>query len=86
MSAHRLNARLDDDLAAKLAALRRATKQSTTEVVRSALELYHDTVVRRVGSAAAIFDEEGFVGCSDGPADLSERYKAYAAKGVAKKT
>ena len=85
--AHRLKTRLDDDLAAKLAAVRRATKQTTTDVVRAALELYYERVTK--GSAASmrrVFEETGFIGCADGPADLSGRYKDYLTKGLRKKT
>ena len=69
----RINARLDDDLARKVDALRKRTGQSTTDILRASLESYYVTVTRDAGPAAGL---AAFVGCADGPADLSEDYKS----------
>ena len=70
----RLNARIDAPLAKKVAALRRATKQTTTGVVRAALERYFEAISRDA-QPYALLSESGFIGCADGPADLSSSYK-----------
>lgn len=80
----RLNARIDAPLAKKVAMLRRATRQSTTEVVRTALEKYYDAVAREA-SPHEILTQSGFIGCADGPADLSSTYKSELQKSLARK-
>jgi predicted transcriptional regulator len=82
----RINARLDEALAEKVDEIRRATKQSTTEVVITALEQYHERIQAQA-QAYPSFSEAGFIGCAEGPADLSTDYKRlidYANKGVAR--
>jgi len=83
--AHRLNARVDDELAAKVEALRRLTKKSTTDIVKAAIELYYDTVRGTGGRAADLLEQAGFIGCADGPEDLSESYKDELASSLADK-
>jgi predicted transcriptional regulator len=74
----RINARLDDALARKLEDIRRRTGQSTTDVVLTAIEQYHERLEPPAGSrAAAIFEETGFLGCADGPRELADAYKSY---------
>ncbi len=80
--ATRLNARIDEGLARKVEALRRATKQTTTEVVRVAIERYYE----QVGTEARPYDalaRGGFIGCADGPADLSVTYKRELTRSLA---
>jgi hypothetical protein len=72
---HRLNARIDDELAAKLERLRRRTNKSITEVVRASIELYYERFEEGAQSAAHILDGAGFVGCGDADPDLSTTYK-----------
>jgi predicted transcriptional regulator len=69
----RINARLEPELAKKLAYLRRRTGKSTTEIVRESLESYYERVRRACEPASALAD---FIGSAEGPADLSETYKA----------
>jgi hypothetical protein len=71
----RLNARLTDELARKLEALERATGQSTSDVVRSALERYFDEVCGPARSAKNAILGSGLVGCGEAEADLSATYK-----------
>ncbi len=71
----RLNARIDGPLAEKVAVLRRATRQTTTEVVRVALERYYDAVEREARPYDLLVNG-GFIGCAEGPSDLSLTYKA----------
>jgi hypothetical protein len=80
----RLNARIDPSLARKVATLRRATKQTTTEVVRTALERYFEAITREASPYERL-SESGFVGCADGPADLSATYKDQLARSLTTK-
>ena len=84
-SAKRINARLDGPLANKVAYLRAQTNKSTTEVVRESIERYYEAVERRGGSALEIMTRTGFVGCADGPRDLSRRYKEALRESLGKK-
>jgi predicted transcriptional regulator len=83
---YRLNARLDDELAAKLERLQRRTNKSVTEVVRASIELYYERFEEASQGAARILDEAGFVGCGDADADLSTTYKDRFDKTLAAKT
>lgn len=71
----RINARLDDELAAKLEVIRRRTGQTLTAIVEAALEAY---VARETTSdALKVFEANGFVGVSRGPADLARKAKKH---------
>jgi hypothetical protein len=83
---NRINARLDDELAAALERVRRRTKKSTTEMVRESLALYCQRFAAAAGDAAQIFDEHGFIGCGEGTRDLSSTYKRSLADSLAAKT
>jgi hypothetical protein len=69
----RINARLEGELARKLSYLRERTAQSTTEVIRTAIEAYFEQVAGAAGPGVLLRD---FVGCASGSPDLAERYKA----------
>jgi hypothetical protein len=71
----RINARLDAELSRKLTLLRRRTAQSTTEVLKAALECYFERISGAdvVAARAQLAD---FVGCADADEGLSTRYKA----------
>ncbi len=71
----RLNARIDDELARKIEVLRRRLDVTTTEVVRRSVERFYQLTVEEAGGAAAIIERSGLIGCAEGPADLSARYK-----------
>lgn len=70
----RLNARIDASLAKKMATLRRVTGQTTTDIVRVAIERYYASVEREA-RPYALLEEGGLIGCADGPSDLSIAYK-----------
>ncbi len=78
----RLNARLEPELGKKLASLRRRTGLGTSDVVRTSIERYYETV--RVGGtdARAVLEVTGFLASGEGPADLSERYKEHLVEGL----
>ena len=81
----RLNARLPEELARKLEALERATGQSTSDVVRAALERYFAEVCGPGRSARDAILASGLVGCSEAEADLSTTYKARLHEGLGRK-
>ncbi len=82
--AARLNARIDAPLAEKVATLRRVTGQTTTDVVRVAIERYFESVEREARPYEALTDG-GFIGCAEGPADLSVTYKDDLAESIERK-
>ncbi len=69
----RINARLDGELARKLAHLQARTGKSTTELIRASIEGYFDRVAGAAGPRA-LLDE--FVGCASAQPDLSQIYKS----------
>ncbi|RLB54362.1 MAG: CopG family transcriptional regulator [Deltaproteobacteria bacterium] len=73
---NRLNARIDDELAAKLEYLTRRTRQSVTEIVRDSIELYYKRFqAEGAGDVSRIMEEAGFIGCGEDDPDLSTSYK-----------
>ncbi|MBX7196574.1 MAG: hypothetical protein K1X94_31265 [Sandaracinaceae bacterium] len=73
----RVNARLDAAVSLKLDEIRRRTGQSTTAVLVTAIEQYHQHLVSSDVGAHGIFAEAGFLGCAEGPRDLAENAKQY---------
>jgi hypothetical protein len=78
----RINARIDEALATKLAELRRRTGKSTTEVLQAALESYYADVGATSDPGRLL---AGFIGCADGPRALSTNYKAELLRSLTKK-
>jgi predicted transcriptional regulator len=81
----RLNARLPEELARKLEALERATGQSTSNVVRVALERYFTEICVPGRSAREAIYQSGLVGCGEAEADLSATYKSRLHEGLGRK-
>ncbi len=81
----RLNARITEQQAAQLEALRTMAGQSVSEVVRAALGLYYQTLCPTGGSARLALLESGFIGCGEGPQELSETYKEELLAGIESK-
>ena len=69
----RINARLGEDLARKLDYLAERTQQSASDVLRESIAAYYREIEESAARAADLLDE--FVGCVDGPRDLSSKYK-----------
>jgi hypothetical protein len=69
----RINARLPPDVAQKVAYLSKRTGSSTTDVLLASIEYYYAAVTTSEASSAQTL--AGFVGCADGPHDLSSSYK-----------
>jgi hypothetical protein len=81
----RVNARLPASSARKLAYLQKARGLSATEVIQQAIDRYHEATTDERESPAEILSRAGFVGCADGPVDLSSRYKAGLSTSLQKK-
>jgi hypothetical protein len=81
----RLNTRLPEELARKLEALERATGQSTSDVVRAALERYFTEICGPGRSARDPILGSGLVGCGEAEADLSKTYKSRLHEGLGRK-
>ncbi len=60
---------------------------STTEVLLASIERYYAAMTegRAEGTAARALAEAGFIGCAEGPADLSSSYKSGLTRSLAKK-
>jgi len=83
---HRINARIGEDLAAKIEHLRRHTNQSVTEIVRASVELYYERFRDKGQGAARILEDSGFVACGDDSEDLSAHYKQRLHDSLSRKT
>lgn len=81
----RVNARLDEARAAKLAELQALTGQSASDVLKQAIDCLHR---ERTADARSQLDgllSSDFVGCAEGPPDLAERYKQHLGDSLADK-
>ena len=83
--ADRINARVDDELARKIAYIRRSMKMSTTDVVTESIGHYYHTLKSAGSRAREVLCENGFIGCADGPEDLSIMYKNELSDSIAEK-
>lgn len=72
----RVSARLNPEVARKLADLQRRTGKSVSEVLAESIERHHAAVTAE-GEASTLLEQAGFVACGDGPADLSRTYKPF---------
>ncbi len=78
-----INARVDKTLAERIAVVRKRTGKSLTEVIEESLAQYCDRHVTE--NPADILGACGFIGCADGPPELSVRYKDELRRGFGKK-
>jgi hypothetical protein len=85
-AAHRINARLDDDLARRVNLVRKRKRRSASQIVQEALARYCDQELGEGGEPLAILRSAGFIGCADGPADLSSNYKQELTRSLRRKT
>ncbi|MCC6338332.1 MAG: CopG family transcriptional regulator [Myxococcales bacterium] len=81
----RINARLDDDLAARVEALRRKTGMTITEIVEAALEAWTEQVGRARPGPAHAFQAAGFIGSGRGPRHLARNAKAELTRSLGRK-
>ncbi len=80
----RINARIDDDLARKIAAVRRRTGQGVSDLVKEGLTRLCDAELEK--TALDRLRDAGFVGCADGPRNLSANYKKTLTRTLPRKT
>lgn len=71
----RINARLDEDHRRKLEHLMRATESRVSDVIKQAIDALYDRVEQSGGHPEELLARSGFVGCGEGPEDLSIQYK-----------
>lgn len=71
----RINARLDKGRAEKLQYLRRATHLGVSDLVKRGIDLLYEDIRRETRDPFEVLTETGFIGCGEGPPDLSSRYK-----------
>ena len=82
----RINARLDAALARKVGLVQKRTHRSLSQVVQESLTRYCDEELSEGGEPLSILKAAGFVGCADGPADLSSAYKKDLTRSLGRKT
>ena len=85
-SANRINARLDDELARRVDLVRKRKRRSVSQIVQESLVRYCDQELGEGGEPLAILKSAGFIGCADGPADLSSDYKRELGRSLRRKT
>jgi hypothetical protein len=84
-AAHRINARLDDELARRVALVHQRKGRSLSQIVKESLARYCDQELGETGEPLAILQAAGFIGCADGPADLSSDYKKELSRSLPRK-
>ncbi|MBD2413422.1 CopG family transcriptional regulator [Nostoc calcicola FACHB-389] len=78
----RINARLDDEYADKLAYIQQQTNQAVTDVIKSALELYYQQLQQQQKNAFSMLTQTGFIGCGEAHPNLSVNYKSILKDGL----
>jgi predicted transcriptional regulator len=81
----RINAHLDDQYTEKLEYLKKARRQSTTEVIKQAIDVLYEKTHTQQGDKVKALLESDFIGCAEGPEDLSSNYKHYLAESLTAK-
>ena len=81
----RVNARLDEVRAAKLAELRALTGQSASGVLKHAIDCLHREQVAQARRQLDGLLSSDFVGCAEGPPDLGDSYKRHLTDSLAAK-
>lgn len=84
-SQSRINARLDATLARKVSLVQERTRRSLSLIVQESLTRYCDAELGEGGEPLAILKSAGFVGCADGPEDLSSGYKKHLTRSLGRK-
>jgi Ribbon-helix-helix protein, copG family len=73
----RVNARLPEGDARKLAYLSKVERKSVSEIIRTAIQRYYSETKSTEAAAAGGLFRTGFVGCFEGDGDLSVTYKRH---------
>ena len=75
----RVNARLDDVRAAKLAQLQSLTRSSASDILKRAIDQLHRKQMTRSREQLETLTSSDFIGCAEGLQDLAEDCKRYIA-------
>lgn len=78
----RINARLDEEYADKLAYIQQQTNQAVTDVIKSAIELYYQQLQQEQKNALSMLTQTGFIGCGHADPNLSVNYKSILRDGL----
>lgn len=81
----RVNARLPEDDAKKLAYLAKTERKSVSEIIRTAIQRYYSETKSTEAAAAGMLFKTGFVGCAEGDGGLSTTYKRHIVDYLRKK-
>jgi hypothetical protein len=81
----RINARLDPALARRVEAVQRRTGKRLSEIITESLDRYCVATLEEGASPYEALVATGFVGCIDGPVDLSRTYKEELAASLDRK-
>ncbi len=63
----------------------RSSGSRVSDILKQAIDVLYDRTQKSEGHSDKLFKRAGFVGCGDGPEDLSLRYKEELEKTVATK-
>jgi len=81
----RVNARLEPPSAKKLAYLKAKTGQTTSTVLKRAIDVYYEQQGETTASPLVSLEQAGFVGCAEGPVGLSVNVKRELTKALKSK-
>ena len=81
----RINARLDEDHRRKLEYLMRATGSRVSDILKQAIDVLYARAEQSESLPEKLLTQARFVGCGEGPEDLSSQYKEELKKTVAAK-
>jgi S-ribosylhomocysteine lyase LuxS involved in autoinducer biosynthesis len=82
MNELRINARLDEKAANDLKFLKDSTDTTNTEALKAALHFYAEHLRNEAQRSKQALLDSGFIGCFEGPEDLSTNYKKYVAEAI----
>lgn len=78
----RINARLDSARTEKLKELQLRTHLSASEIVKRAIDLLHRQQANQYRERLDALLSSDFIGCAEGPTDLSSNYKQRLAESL----
>lgn len=81
----KINARIDDELLEKIEFLKAETHQTTSEIIKTSVDQYYQSVKSKRKTSYLIAQESGFISSFAAEPDLSVNYKKHVADVVGKK-
>ena len=81
----RVNARLDESVAAKLSELQLLTGLSASDVLKRAIDCLHGERLASVQNRLQGLLSSEFIGCAEGAPDLANEYKRHLTEDLAEK-